>query len=323
MTINNMGVRVVLVQRKSLARKIETPGFIQQTRKESFSVLKAPAKGRVKKFYFRKGQWLEKGDALIDLELDDLELVQNKHLELLQKNTSDKNTAEKLTTEQTRNLMLRAGMSEAQITHLENTQKTSPLITLYAKHAGEVKELRVSEGEAVKSNQMLLSLGGLLRVSVVANAFQRDANWIRPGNKVDIIMPHNAAKVWPGVVSSGATSINTNSQNIGVKLTFNAPDTEVKNGMYVVGHIYGKERKNVLAIPRDAVIYSQNNNRVIVALGEGRFKPVPVKTGIVSGDEVEIISGLQEGDTVVVSAQFLIDSESSLQASYRRMSGVE
>jgi len=324
--INNMGVRVALVEKKNLARKIETPGFIQQTRKDSYTILKAPAKGQIKKFYFTKGQWIEKGQPILDIELDDLVLVQKKHLELIANNEANKDSAgneiNSITTKKTHYLMSKAGMTNKQISHLEKTKITSPLVTLYASHQGEVKELRVGEGDTVKSNEFLLSLGGLLRVSVVANAFQRDASWIRPGYKVDIIMPHNTAKVWKGVVSSGATSINTNSQNIGVKLSFMAPDSAVKNGMYVVGHIYGEERENALAIPREAVIYSPHGNRVIVALGEGRFKPLTVETGIVSGNEVEIINGLEEGDTVVVSAQFLIDSESSLQASYRRMTAI-
>ena len=74
-------------------------------------------------------------------------------------------------------------------------------------------------------------------------------------------------------------------------------------------------------IPADAVIYSAAGNRVICALGGGRFKPVPVTVGISSGDEVEILSGVEVGDVVVTSAQFLIDSESSLQASFRRLGG--
>ncbi len=162
-----------------------------------------------------------------------------------------------------------------------------------------------------------------MRVSVLANAFQRDASWVRPGQDVDIILPHDSNHPWKGKVSSGAVSINTNSQNIGVKLVFNAPDSVVKSGMYVVGNIYGQVREDTLTLPREAVIYSRDEKRVIVALGNGRFKPVKVETGISNDREVEILSGLEEGDTVVVSAQFLIDSESSLQASYRRMKGVQ
>ena len=380
--INNMGVRVTLVERKTLVRQIETPGFIQQMTKEKYSRYTAPAKGKVAKLHSETGQWHEAGEPLIDIELDDLVLVQEKHLELLAKQgetvvseqvtiddkhlqpagkvpayeTVDIKTADIAaadatdadikaaetgsvevaqetaareeaeagpTLEKTRLLMRAAGMTEEQISVLEETKVTSPLITLYAKHAGEVKELRVATGDAVKANTMLFALGGLMRVSVLANAFQRDASWVRPGQDVDIILPHDSNHPWKGKVSSGAVSINTNSQNIGVKLVFNAPNSVVKSGMYVVGNIYGQVREDTLTLPREAVIYSRDEKRVIVALGNGRFKPVKVETGISNDREVEILSGLEEGDTVVVSAQFLIDSESSLQASYRRMKGVQ
>jgi len=235
---------------------------------------------------------------------------------------SEKETTEP-TIEKTRFLMKIAGMTDEQITELEETKVTSPIITLYAKHAGEVELLSVDVDEEVKANKMLFALGGLMRVTVLANAFQRDASWIQPGQEVDIILPHDSNKPYKGRVSNGAVSININSQNIGIELVFYAPHSIVKSGMYVVGNIYSQVKKDTLTLPREAVIYSHGEKRVIVAMGEGRFKPVVVDIGISNDNEVEILDGLEEGDTVVVSAQFLIDSESSLQASYRRMTSVE
>ncbi|HEB82379.1 MAG TPA: HlyD family efflux transporter periplasmic adaptor subunit [Gammaproteobacteria bacterium] len=368
--INSLGVRVALVERGDLVRKIETPGFVQLLRKEKYSRYTAPAKGRVSRLYFTTGQWHETGDPLVDIDLDDLVLVQEKHLELLaaarqaapasetllnkqavmspapsdgasddmsENNASDTagedvgETAETrsdshdatITLEKTRLLMQAAGMSDEQIKHLEETGETSPTITLYARHPGEVMELRVKQGDVVNARTMLFTLGGLMRATVLANAFQRDASWIHPGQEVDVVLPHNPDKVWKGRVSSGAVSINTNSQNIGIKFEFVAPSRVVKSGMYVVGNIYGRVKKGALMVPAEAVIYSGNEKRVIEALGNGQFRPVPVKTGISNDTDIEILEGLEEGDTIVVSAQFLIDSESSLQASYRRMAPVQ
>lgn len=365
--INNMGVRVAQVERKTLVRQIETPGFITKVQKLNFTRYKAPAKGRVVEFHFKYGEWHEPGDPLVDLELDDLVLVQEKHLELLakknaeQKNQHDDNndistindtalndpgseetTAEEIepsdtepeavtdsakpvepSIEKTRLLMRAAGMTDVQIETLEKTKVTSPVVTLYAKHAGEVERLSVDVGDDVKSNELLFTFGGMMRVTVIANAFQRDASWVRPGQDVDVILPHSSSKPFKGKVNSGAVSININSQNIGVEFTFDAPNGVVKTGMYVVGNIYGQIQQDTLTLPRESIIYSRGEKRVIVALGEGRFKPVVVETGISNDNEVEILSGIEEGDTVVVSAQFLIDSESSLQSSYRRMTGVE
>lgn len=374
--INNMGVRVTQVKRKTLVRQIETPGFIQRIMPEKYIRYTAPAKGRVSKLYFTGNKFNRKGDPLIDIELDDLVPVQEKYLELLSSQTpqssqqkqldsdaaanmeveeqvksndpadaqpsdnipEDNATSQQasesvavqkeqaesgLTLEKVHRLLLLAGMTEKQIKTLEQTGKTSPVITLYASHEGRVKKARVEVGDEVKPRQMLFVLGGLMRVNVLANAFQRDASWVRAGQDVDIILPHDSTKPFKGKVKTGAVSINTNSQNIGIELTFVAPDELVKSGMYVVGNIYGQVRKDTLTIPRDAVIYSRNEKRVILALGEGKFKPVVIETGISNDTEIEVLSGLEEGDTVVVSAQFFLDSESSLQASYRRIKSIE
>jgi Cu(I)/Ag(I) efflux system membrane fusion protein len=89
--------------------------------------------------------------------------------------------------------------------------------------------------------------------------------------------------------------------------------------MYATVNIYAGPKKDVLSIPREALIKTGDGQRVIVALGEGRFKPREVIAGIESGDFVEIRHGLKEGDRVVTSAQFLIDSEANLKASFDRM----
>ncbi len=89
--------------------------------------------------------------------------------------------------------------------------------------------------------------------------------------------------------------------------------------MFVEVVIYGGPKRDVLVLPREALILSGERELVVKALGDGRFQPVEIKTGMWRGEELEVLSGLAEGDEVVVSGQFLIDSESNLQASFRRM----
>ncbi len=379
--INNLGVRVSQVERNTLVSKIETPGYVQLMRKEKFSRIRAPARGRVLKFRFQAGELLHAGDALVDIELDDLVKVQEKHLALLRNEEtaaqvidsvlissedngvtddesgekaivdsrenstvietldaeitegitdtgkSDMNNPEQdaktLSSEDTRNLMKRAGMTSEQIAILEKSKITSPVVTLYATHTGTPLDRKVEEGESVKANALLFTLGGMVRVTVMANAFQRDAASIQPGQNVDLFIPGEGNTPIKGRVLQGAVSINNTSQNIGVKLVFSTLASKVKSGMYLTGNVYARTREDVLSVPREALIYTENETRVIEALGQGRFKPVVVKTGITTHDRVEIVEGLEEGDTIVVSAQFLIDSESSLQASYRRMTAIE
>ena len=225
------------------------------------------------------------------------------------------------TLEESRKRLLRLGMLQAAIDQLEESAEPSDKLILYAHHAGKIMDLSVSEGDEVEAGDLLFRLGGQVRVNVLANAFQRDAAWIKTGQRVEIRMPHVSGVVWPGVVNQGVVSINPNSQNIGIALAFTAPFDKVKANLYVIGTIFGTAREDVLAVPSDAVIRTEGEERVIRVLGDGRFQPVSVSTGITAGGEVEITAGLEAGDEIVTRAQFLIDSESSLKAGFRRLGG--
>jgi Cu(I)/Ag(I) efflux system membrane fusion protein len=104
-----------------------------------------------------------------------------------------------------------------------------------------------------------------------------------------------------------------------VRLTFENPEYLLKANMYAEVIIYGGPRRDVLVVPREAIILTGEREAVVKALGDGRFKPVDVVTGMRQGGRVEVLAGLTEGDEIVVSGQFLIDSESSLRASFLRM----
>jgi biotin carboxyl carrier protein len=223
------------------------------------------------------------------------------------------------TLEESRRKLHRMGLRLEDIERLETKQEPSSIVILHASHPGKVMGLKVSAGDTFDTGAFLFRLGGQVRAIVLANAFQRDAAWISTGYRVEVRMPHVSGEVWEGIVNQGAVSINPNSQNIGVKLAFTAPLNKVRNNQYVVGTIFGDARKDVLSVPREAVIRTETEERVVVALGGGKFQPVLVTTGVEAGDEVEIIEGLKEGDEVVVMSQFLIDSESSLKASFNRL----
>jgi Cu(I)/Ag(I) efflux system membrane fusion protein len=104
-----------------------------------------------------------------------------------------------------------------------------------------------------------------------------------------------------------------------VRLRFANPDGLLKPNMLAEVMIHGVPKDNVVSIPRDALIVSGGEERVVLDLGDGRFHPRTVVSGLRAQERVEILKGLEDGDRVVVSGQFLIDSESNLQASFRRM----
>jgi Cu(I)/Ag(I) efflux system membrane fusion protein len=332
--VNNLGVKTMRVTRTTLVRRIETPGFVQQIEPAHQARVVAPFEARIAGLYVRPGQRLELGKPLVTLESEALRAAEQAHLDLLKQGAPAESApppdaaapvapatgqAQGLTLDQSREQLGRLGLSVDAIRELEEKRVASSKLTLYAPFAGAISDLQVAARDMVPSGAPLFELAGEARAEVLANAFQRDAAWIQPGQDVSVRLPHVSSRTWPGVVNQGAVSFDPNSQNIGVRLSFTAPMHLLKSGMYVVATIHGDARRGVLAIPQEALIRAESEDRVIVALGNGRFKPMRVRPGIESGGQVEILEGLKTGDEVVVSAQFLIDSESSLRASFRRM----
>jgi Cu(I)/Ag(I) efflux system membrane fusion protein len=132
----------------------------------------------------------------------------------------------------------------------------------------------------------------------------------------------------PGEVFSGRVDyvypvLNPVTRTLQVRLRFNNPDGRLKPNMYSRVTIYGKTRPSVLSIPREALIRGPETDRVVVALGDGKYQVREIMRGIESGDWVEIITGLEKGDEVVTSAQFLIDSEASLNGSVLRLGVID
>jgi len=154
---------------------------------------------------------------------------------------------------------------------------------------------------------------------VIAEVFERQAGWVKEGQPAIATLAYVPGKTWQGKVDYVYPELEQKTHTLRVRLTFPNPDLTMKPKMYANIKILSQTIKNVLAIPRQALIRTGEGDRVILALGEGRFKAQPVKIGIESGDYYQILSGLTKNDVVVTSAQFLIDSESNLKAGLSRI----
>lgn len=330
--VNNLGVRIEPVIRKTITRRIEAPGFVQQIETTGRVRVQAPFDARIAKLYVKPEQWLEAGDALLTFESPLLTDAEQTHIALLTAEAIPPDEASRPaaapTPEQpatpldvSRRRLADFGLSVEDIRRLERDRNPSGQLQLFAPNAGSVSDMRIAEQDWVKTGTSLFEISGLARATVLANAFQRDAAWIQNGKQVEIRLPHVSNRIWPGIVNQGAVSLDPSSQNIGIRLSFTAPANLLKSAMYVVARIHGERHENVLGIPSAALIRTETEDRVVLALGEGRFKPTPVQVGMETDGEAEIIAGLREGDRVVTSSQFLLDSESNLRADLQRMSG--
>lgn len=311
--VNKLGVRSEAVQIGPMHRRVSTPGFIQRLSDEGRSRYIISADGQVESLFVRAGDWVEPGQALFSWSSPALIKAQQFHLRMVEKlgvaSASTASSSERL---------LAFGLSKEAIKLLEQSGHVLESVTVNARREGRVLQMSLREGASFKKGQLLFHVGGMVRATVLANAFQRDAAWIRPGQKAEVRL-QGRGKAYPGVVSQGAVSINPNSQNIGVKLSFSAPIDEVRQAMYVSGVIFDQLHDEVLTVPLESVIWLPEGNRVIRDLGHGLFEPVVVSLGEEADGRVVVNEGLNAKDRVVSSAQFLIDSESNLRMALNRL----
>ncbi len=157
-------------------------------------------------------------------------------------------------------------------------------------------------------------------VAVLVDLNARDAGVLRIGNRAEVRVTDAPGQTWNGVIETVEADMDIGARTIKVRVRLLQADAVLRPNMYAEVVIMGAmPSKQALFIPREALIRTGTRNAVVLALGEGRFQPVEVTPGIESDDWIEILHGIKEGDVVVTSGQFLIDSEASVRASFGRM----
>jgi len=208
---------------------------------------------------------------------------------------------------------------ENQIQQIEKERRVSQLTTVYARQDGIVSALNIREGMYVTPEMELMTLADTSIVWVRIEVFEQQAGWLAVGQKAEVRLPYAPGEVWEGKVEYIYPEVDAKTRALRARLRFPNPGERLKFNMFADIVIHAAPLAKALSIPREALIPTGAEQRVIVALGEGRFKAQPVTVGIESSDRVEIRSGLKEGEQVVTSAQFLLDSESSVRASLQRL----
>jgi len=312
--INMLGVQTRKVKKRTLYRRIDSVGSIKYD------------ENKIRHIHLRTDGWVEhlavktlgerikKGDLLFKVYSPTLVNAQEELLQSLNMKNMSLLSA-------SRDRLVSLGMSKQQIRTIEKSKKSIPLVSYYAPQNGVVAELNIREGMYVKPSKSIISLADMMTVWLIANIFESQSDWVKVGDRAEVELSFMPGKIWEGTVEYIYPVLDAKTRSLEVRLRFNNSNEMLKANMYADVNIFVNPKRNALTIPRESLIRTGEGDRVIVALGDGKFQPVSVKTGIESNNKVEILGGLQEGDEVVVSSQFLIDSESSLRASLSRLTG--
>ncbi len=313
--VQSLGVRTAEAELTRLWRMIDTVGYVDFD-ESKLAHIHLRATGWIEKLYVKsEGERVKKGDRLLDLYSPELVNAQEEYVQALRAGSKPLIRA-------SRERLQALGIPDDQIRELARTYKVRQTVTIYAPQDGMVATLPVREGMYVKPANRVMSLADLSSVWVLAEVFERQVDWVALGNPADITLTYLPGRTWEGKVRYIYPSLDPKTRTLKVRLRFDNPDEKLKPNMYANVKIYGGPKENVVAIPLEALIRTGRQERVIIALGEGRFEAREVRSGIESGDWVEIVEGLKPGEKVVTSGQFLIDSEASFKASVTRLTPV-
>jgi len=205
------------------------------------------------------------------------------------------------------------------IAQLRRDRKVRQTVTFHAPQTGVVDNLNIREGFFVMPGTTLMSVGVLEDVWVEAEVFEKQAPLVTVGLPVTMSLDYLPSREWRGTVDYVYPSLDEENRTLRVRLRFANEDRLLKPNMFAQVVIEADPVARALVVPREAVIRTGKQERVVLALGDGRFASREVQLGRVGERYVEILSGLQAHDDVVVSAQFLLDSESSKSADLQRM----
>ena len=310
---NNIGVRTALVRREEFHRHIATVGYVRPVDALT-SAVDVRSEGWIEDLRVSTmGEAVAAGDLLFRMYSPELVAAQSEYLQARRIGRNE-------LVEAARARLRALGMTSGQIEAVGRAGQPSRLVDVHAARSGIVIDLSVREGQHVHPSATLMTIADLSSVWVVADVFEDEAQAVMAGLAVEMRSPAFPGRVWEGTVEYVYPTVDPQSRSVPVRMRFDNPQGDLRPGSFVNVVIKAQPRSGVLTVPREAVIRTGRSDRVILAEGEGRYRPARVVPGTLSEDRIEILEGLTEGERVVVSSQFLIDSEASLQGAMLRMS---
>jgi Cu(I)/Ag(I) efflux system membrane fusion protein len=313
----NLGVRTAEVTRGELHTEISAVGNVAYNERD-VALVQARANGFVERLYVRAPlDRVRRGQALAQLYVPDWVAAQEEYLSIKRMQSAD--IAELL--DGARQRMRLVGMTDDQIRRIEDDGKAQPRQTITAPIDGVVTELVAREGMTVMSGAPLFRINGVKTVWVNAEVPENLAVLARPGNIVEVRTPALPGVAFKGTVSALLPDVNLATRTVKARIELANPQYRLTPGMFATVQFSTAGRADVLSVPSEAVIQTGTRSVVMAADGAGEFRAVRVEVGLDADGRTEIRSGLKTGEKVVVSGQFLVDSEANLKATESRLSG--
>jgi len=308
-------VRTATVSEGTLSPQVAAVGSIAYNERDQV-VVQARATGYVERLHVRATlDRVSKGQPLADLYVPDWIAAQEEFLAVRRMQGDDLASL----VDGARQRMRQVGMNDQQIRAVEETGRTQPRVTLVAPISGVVAELMVREGMTMMAGGTLMRINGLSTVWANAEVPESQSALLRPGARVQARSPAAPGAKFEGKVQAILPEVNPMTRTLKARMELANPDGRLAPGMFVQMQFTDMRPEKALLVPTEAVIQTGRRTVVMLAEDSGRFRPVEIDAGIESGGQTEVKRGLQAGQRVVVSSQFLIDSEANLKGVEARL----
>lgn len=311
----NLGIRTAVATEGSLAPKLSAVGSIAFNERDQ-AVVQARASAFVQKLHVRATlDGVRAGQVLAELYVPDWIAAQEEFLALRRMQGSNLGPL----VEGAKARMRQAGMTDEQIRRIEASGRTDARIGITSPITGLVTEIGAREGMAVMPGTTLFRINGFGTVWANAEVPEAQAGLLRPGARVVAHTPMAAATQFEGRVQQLLPSVDASTRTIKARVELSNKNAFLVPGMFVTMEFTDSKQRTGVLVPSEALIYTGRRTVVMLAEDNGRFRPQDVEPGVESGGQSEIRRGLQAGQKVVISSQFLIDSEASLRGIEARL----
>jgi Cu(I)/Ag(I) efflux system membrane fusion protein/cobalt-zinc-cadmium efflux system membrane fusion protein len=323
-TEQNMGLRYDVVRMGPLEKTVRTVGTIEYN-EQSLGTVTTKIDGWVEKVYVNEtGTQVHEGDALFEFYSPQLFSTQEEYLVALRDfqrtgNAVARDLAESRL-QSARDRLRFYDISDPQIERLEREGKINKTLTVTAGLTGIVTHRNVTEGDSLKAGQSAYKIADLSTIWAIGKVYESDLPYIRLGQEAQMRLAYLPGRSYSGRVTYVYPYLQPGTREIPVRMEFHNPGYLLKPGMYATLELHTRLEEKAVLVPSMAVIDTGERQVVFVRREAGKFEPRRIKVGLrTSENELQVLSGLAPGEQIVVSGQFLIDSESRLREATLKM----
>lgn len=320
--VQNFGVVIAPVERRKLTRTIYTFGVVSPDEKK-ISDVNTRVSGWIERLYFDyTGMTVKRGQEMAVIYSPDLIAAEQEYLQSISfsKMSSNEFTQSEQLINSSRERLKFFGMSDEEIDKLASSRKILNRVVIHSPADGVILEKNVFEGQRISAGETLFRVADLNHVWVLADVFKIDFPYLRIG--IPATVTFNDNKKFIGKVNFIYPIVDATARSVKARIEVANPHLELKVGQYVNVSIHSPVSYDALSVPSQAVINTGLRKVVVISLGDGKFEIRNVLLGAYADGYYEVLNGLQEGENVVISGQFLIDSDANLKSAGTAMSGM-